>query len=195
VTAIQPLEKFMDDTQAIRRLKNGDIGGLEILVTRYQHKAVQTAYLILHDEQLAEDVAQDTFVRLYQHIQQFDETRPFAPYLLRSVAHAALNAIEKTTRWVQYGAGSDVQRLAELLTEASTVEEQVEYARLKGEIAQALAALNPRQRMVIVQRYFLGMNEKEMAESLSAPPGTVKWLLNTARQRLRGLLHTERSAE
>ena len=185
----------MDDSQAIRRLKNGDIGGLEILVTRYQHKAVQTAYLITHDEQLAEDVAQETFVRVYQHIQHFDETRPFAPYLLRSIANAALNATEKSTRWVQFGVGTDVQRVCELLTEVISVEEQAEYNRIKGEIALALAALPPRQRTVIVQRYYLNMNEKEMAESLSAAPGTIKWLLNTARQRLRGLLRSERSAE
>ncbi|HZW04019.1 MAG TPA: sigma factor, partial [Anaerolineaceae bacterium] len=99
----------MDDTQAVCRLKAGDIGGLEALVARYQHKAVKTAYLITHDEQLAEDVAQETFVRVYQRIQHFDETRPFGPYLLRSVANAALNATEKTARWVQFGAGSDVE--------------------------------------------------------------------------------------
>lgn len=185
----------MDDTQAVRRLKAGDIGGLEMLVARYQKKAVQTAYLITHDEQLAEDVAQETFVRIFLHARYFDETRPFAPYLLRCVANAALNATEKTTRWVQFGVGTDVEQVAELLTEAVSVEDQVEYTRLKEEIADALANLPPRQRTVIVQRYFLGMNEKEMAENLSAAPGTVKWLLNTARQRLRGLLHPERSAE
>src|SRR5512133_2673359 len=108
----------MDDSQAICRLKNGDIGGLEILVARYQRKAVQTAYLITHDEQLAEDVAQETFVRVYQRIQHFDEARPFGPYLLRCVANAALNATEKTARWVQFGAGADVQQIAELLAEA-----------------------------------------------------------------------------
>ena len=185
----------MDDLQAIRRLKAGDIGGLEILVARYQHKAVQTAYLITHDEQLAEDVAQDTFVRIYQRIGRYDESRPFGPYLLRSVANAALNTVEKTARWVQYGAGTDVQWVAELLCDAGSVEEQVESTRLKGEVARALAELAPRQRAAIVQRYYLGMNEQEMAETLSAPPGTVKWLLNAARARLRGLLHLERSAE
>lgn len=185
----------MDDLQAIRRLKAGDIGGLEILVARYQRKAVQTAYLITHDEQLAEDVAQETFVRLYQHIGQYDETRPFGPYLLRSVANAALNAIEKTARWVQYGAGTDVQRVAALLCEAGSVEDQAEAARLKGEVARALAALPPRQRAAIIQRYYLGMNEREMAETLSAAPGTIKWLLSAARDRLRSLLHHERSAE
>lgn len=185
----------MDDSQAIRRLKDGDMGGLEILIARYQHKAVQTAYLITHDEQLAEDVAQETFVRLYQRIQHFDEARPFAPYFLRSVANAALNACEKTSRWVQFGAGTDVEQVAALLVEAVSVEEQAEYARLKQQVALALASLPPRQRAVIVQRYFLGMSEKEMAQSLSAAPGTVKWLLNAARASLRGLLHLEKGDE
>jgi RNA polymerase sigma-70 factor (ECF subfamily) len=185
----------MDDLQAIRRLKSGDIGGLEILVARYQRKAVQTAFLITHDEQVADDVAQETFVRLYQRIQHFDESRPIEPYLLRSVSNAALNAAKKTRRWVQIGDGSEAESLAELLTEATSVEDQVEYARLREQVFKALESLSPRQRAAIVQRYYLGMSEKEMAENLSTAPGTVKWLLNAARERLRNLLHIERSAE
>jgi DNA-directed RNA polymerase specialized sigma24 family protein len=69
----------MDDLQAIRRLKEGDIGGLEVLVARYQRKAVQTAYLITHDEQLAEDVAQETFVRIHQRIPIFCAAWPMRP--------------------------------------------------------------------------------------------------------------------
>ena len=79
----------MDDLQAIQRLKDGDIGGLETLVGRYQAKAVRTAFLITQDETLAEDVAQDTFVRIYHRINHFDPSRPFEPYLLRSVVNAA----------------------------------------------------------------------------------------------------------
>lgn len=185
----------MDDIEAIRRLKSGDIGGLEFLVARYQQKAVQTAYLITHDEQLAEDVAQDTFVRVYQGIRRIDETRPFAPYLLRSVVNNALNAGEKTARWVQVEPGQDLETAAGLILRAASAEEAAEAARLKTEVAAALKSLPPRQRAVIVQRYYLGMSEKEMAESLTAAPGTIKWLLNNARARLRGLLGAERSAE
>ena len=53
--------------------------------------------------------------------------------------------------------------------------------------------LSPRQRAVIVQRYFLEMSEKEMAKDAGSAVGTVKWMLNAARERLRGLL--ERSEE
>jgi RNA polymerase sigma-70 factor, ECF subfamily len=48
---------------------------------------------------------------------------------------------------------------------------------------------------VIVQRYYLEMSEKEMSQALDSPPGTVKWLLNSARARLRSLLGSERTAE
>ena len=52
----------MDETQAIQRLKNGDISGLEFLVARHQVKAVRTAYLITRDLGLAEDIVQDSFL-------------------------------------------------------------------------------------------------------------------------------------
>jgi RNA polymerase sigma-70 factor (ECF subfamily) len=58
-----------------------------------------------------------------------------------------------------------------------------------------LEELSPRQRAVVVQRYYLEMSEKEMTETLEVAPGTVKWLLNAARSRLRSLLGSERNAE
>ncbi|MDL1944323.1 RNA polymerase sigma factor [Chloroflexi bacterium CFX2] len=183
----------MDDLQAIQRLKNGDIGGLEILVSRYQAKAVHVAFLITHDEALAEDVVQETFVRLYRRIGQFDSTRPFEPYLLRSVVNTALNIARKSNR--QVSLDGDPEQVEQLLSQAASVETEVEYRQLKQEIIQALARLEPRQRAVVVQRYYLEMSEKEMAVALDAPPGTVKWLLNTARARLRDLLGSERSTE
>lgn len=185
----------MDDVQAIRRLKDGEIGGLETLVDRYQVKAVETAFLITQDEALAEDVVQDVFVRIYHRIRRFDETRPFKPYLMRSVVNAALDAVEKEARWAHFPVDEDQGQLEELIYQAASVEDQVAFAQLKREIQAALSQLPARQRAAIVQRYFLDMSEKEMADVLEAAPGTVKWLLHAARTRLRTLLGSERSAE
>ena len=79
-----------------------------------------------------------------------------------------------------------------LLEEAASIEEQVEFNTLKWQIAAALEKLSPRHRAVIVQRYYLEMSEQEMAEALDSSPGTVKWLLSAARDRLRSLLGSER---
>lgn len=191
----------MDDLQAIRRLKDGDIGGLEFLIARYQAKAVRTAYLVTHDEPMAEDVVQDAFVRFYERIRHFDVERAFEPYFLRMVVNAALNAVERESRTaapLDDDAGmrdAGLRVLEGLIARADTVEEQVELALLKREIHQALGKLTPRQRVAVVQRYYLDMSEHEMSEALDATPWTVKWLLHSARARLRALLGWKRSEE
>jgi RNA polymerase sigma-70 factor (ECF subfamily) len=183
----------MDDRESIRRMKDGDIGGLEMLVRQYQVEAVRAAYLVTRDEALSEDIVQETFVRLYQRIHQFDETRPFEPYLMRSVVNAALNATRRDHKSVSLDADPVV--LEELLEQATSVEAQVESSQLASELLLTLSKLTPRQRAVIVQRYYLGLSEQEMAQALDAAPGTIKWLLHAARTRLRELLGSERSAK
>jgi RNA polymerase sigma-70 factor (ECF subfamily) len=184
----------MEDLQAIRRLKGGEIAGLECLIARYQVKALRTAFLITHDEPLAEDVVQDAFIRFYQRAKYFDETRPFEPYFMRCVVNAALNCLEREKKNSSFEE-HNTSELENLLEEAASVEDQVEFNTLKWQIMEVLTELPPRQRAVIVQRYYLEMSEKEMAEALDSPPGTVKWLLNAARARLRSLLGSERMAE
>jgi RNA polymerase sigma-70 factor, ECF subfamily len=183
----------MDDVQAIQNLKKGDLGGLEFLVTRYQAKAVRVAYLVTHDQTLAEDVVQETFLRLYQRSERFDPARPFEPYFLRSVVNAALNVVKQTGR--QVSLDTDLGQVQGLLSQAASVETEVEYLQLKQRIIAALACLEPRQRAVVVQRYYLEMSEKEMAAALDVPAGTVKWLLNAARTKIRTLLGWEGSLE
>jgi RNA polymerase sigma-70 factor (ECF subfamily) len=183
----------MDDGRAIRRLKRGDMAGLETLISRYQVKAVRTAYLVTHDEAVAEDVVQEAFVHIYQKIHRFDESRPFEAYLMRSVINGALNAVRRQHRSVPLD-GNEAEVEA-LLAKARSVESQVEYTQLQQNLLVALSRLSPRQRTVVVQRYYLEMSEREMAQALAVAPGTVKWLLHAARARLRQLLGSTRRAE
>jgi RNA polymerase sigma-70 factor, ECF subfamily len=185
----------MDDAQTIQRLKNGDIGGLEALIARYQVKAIRTAFLITCDYATAEDVVQDTFVRIYQRIRHFDESRPFEPYLLRSVVHAAINTAEKSARHVPLDEHVQPGIVESLLHKVMTTEDQVEYAQLKMEISMALTKLSPRERAVIIERYYLEMSESEMALEHSIAPGTIKWLLSVARQHLRAYMGKEANKE
>ncbi len=185
----------MRDQDAIRRLKNGDISGLDILIANHQIKALRTACLIVQDVHLAEDIVQDTFLRIYQNIQRFDNNLPFEPYLLRSVVNAALNTLQQRSKEIHLEEDRDLDYVTELVSQAASVESQVEYTELKHQIGEAIAALSPRQRAVIVQRYYLGMKEKEMASALDITPGTIKWLLNAGRKRLRSLLAPPRSAK
>lgn len=182
----------MDEQKAIQRLKNGDIGGLEFLVTRYQVRAIRTAYLITRDPGLAEDVVQDSFLHAYRSIRSFDAARPFEPWFLRSVINASVKLMQKAARQVQVGDEKDDSVLVELTLSMASIESQAESAEDRDQIWKAMQNLSPRQRAVIVQRYFLEMSEAEMAKESGTATGTIKWLLNAARARLRRLL-VERS--
>ena len=179
--------------KAIQRLKGADMSGLERLVQCYQAKAVRIAFLITQDEPAAEDVVQDTFIRITQRIRYFDQSRPFEPYLMHSVVNAALNAARQANKPVVLK--DDYSEVEAILSRAASPEAQVEAGQLTQEILAAISELSPRQRAVIVQRYYLEMSEKEMADALHSAPGTIKWLLNAARTRLRDLLRSERSAK
>ncbi len=184
----------MDDHKAIRRLKHGDIGGLETLIARYQARAVRTAYQVTHDNQIAEEIVQEMFIRFYEHVHHFDESRSFEPYFLRMVLYASLNKIERESRTsISLDKDADLRKVENLLAYASTVEGQVEYEQSKREIYAAIEALPPRLRVAVIQRYYLEMSEAEMSEALDVAPGTVKWLLNAARNRLRIFLGWQRS--
>ncbi|MBI2758631.1 MAG: sigma-70 family RNA polymerase sigma factor [Chloroflexi bacterium] len=178
----------MDEQQAVQRLKQGDIGGLEFLVECFQSRAVRTAYLITRDLGLAEEAVQDSFIQAFRAIRNFDSSRPFEPWFMRSVVNAAVKVMQKSARQIQVGEEADESVLAELAARVESVESQVESIEVQSQIWDAMQKLSLRQRAVIVQRYFLEMSEKEMAVESGAATGTIKWLLNAARERLRGLL-------
>lgn len=181
----------MEEQQAIARLKQGDIGGLQALVREYQVQAVRTAYLIIRDRPLAEDVVQSAFVRVYERIDQFDAGRPFGPWFLRIVTNDALKAAKRRKRYVPLEVGGESEALspADLLPDPTPgPDELAEASVIRQAVWNALGELPPPQRAAVVQRYYLGLSEAEMAEEMEAPRGTVKWRLYAARERLRELL-------
>jgi len=182
----------MDEQKAIQKLKKGDISGLEFLVQRCQLKALRTAYLITRDTGLAEDIVQEAFIRAYRAIRNFDEARPFEPWFLRSVVNASVKMVQKSARQVEVWNNADDEVWAQLIAVDESVEAQVEATEFQRQLWDIMQKLSPRQRAVIVQRYYLEMSEKEMAAESGVARGTVKWLLSVARKRMRTLL-AERS--
>ena len=173
----------MDERGAVENLKRGDIGGLEALGRIHQARAVQAAYLILRDRASAEDVAQNAFVRAYERIGTFDASRPFGPWFMRVVVNDAVKAAARRERTLPLG--GDAAPAAWLLNPDKGPQELAEEAEQRDRVWAALAKLPPAQRAAVVQRYYLGMGEAEMArEGEGSPPGTIGWRLHAARRAL-----------
>lgn len=181
----------MKEQKAIAKLKEGNISGLKALVRKYQVQAVRTAYLITRDRPLAEDIVQAAFLRAYERIEQFDSGRPFGPWFLRSVANDALKAVTRDKHHLSLEAerGRGDATLADFLADLDPgPEEVVEATQARQAVRDALDELPPEQRATIALYYYLDLSVAETAERLSCPPGTIKWRLHAARERLRRLL-------
>lgn len=181
----------LEEQQAITRLKQGDLGGMEILVRHYQVRAVYAAYLIVRDLKLAEDIVQSAFLQAAQKIHQFDERRPFGAWFFRSVVNAAIKADRRQRRFVPLDSheNEDTDLMIDWLLDPQPGPDQViESEETRQMVWKALENLSAEQRAAIIMRHFLEMNETEMTQELGRPLTTVRWWLRTARSRLRGIL-------
>jgi RNA polymerase sigma-70 factor, ECF subfamily len=181
----------LEEKLAIARLKQGDLDGMEALVKRHQVRAVSASYLIVRDPKLAEDIVQEAFLHAAEKIDQFDESRPFGPWFLRSVINASTKAIRKQKRFfpLDEGREEEISKVADWLIDPDPHPEQIlETQETRQRVWKALGELTLEQRSVIVMRHFLDMSETEMTEELDRPLTTIRWRLKTARNQLRKLL-------
>ncbi|MEO8287468.1 MAG: sigma-70 family RNA polymerase sigma factor [Chloroflexota bacterium] len=189
-----------EERNAIKCLKQGDIGGLEVLVRRYQVQALEAACIITRNYQMAEDVVQSAFLHAYERINQFDSSRAFGPWFLRSVVNRALTTVsesnieksvpiesdlgqEELSNW-----GSGQTSGVGLTSKEPAPEDIFEATETREEIFAALDKLTPVQRSAIVLRYYLDLSDDEVSRRFDVPAGTVRRRLHDARERLKGLL-------
>jgi len=152
-------------------------------VHAYQGIAFRTAYVIARNASDAEDAAQDGFVKAWRALGRFREGAPFRPWLLRIVANEASNRRRSAGRRASLAlraANEEPSGGAAPSPEAALLS-----AEQRSELLAAIEELPDEQRNVVALRYFLGLSEAEVAETLAIPLGTVKSRTARALERLR----------
>jgi RNA polymerase sigma-70 factor (ECF subfamily) len=127
----------VDDREAIARLKQGDIAGLEGLFRKYQLQAVRAADFVVRDPALAQDIVQSAFLRAYERIAQFQDEKPFGPWFLRMVVNAAIQAAKRQQRWVSFEDNDAVLNVS-AATQLSSIDVHFEEALERNETRQAI---------------------------------------------------------
>ena len=154
----------------------------------HQGIAFRTAYLLAGDATLAEEAAQDAFVKAYRALGRFRRGAPFRPWLLRIVANEARNR--------RRGAGPPRGRRAArrgrnaLGGRGPVPRDPGSRRRAPRACFAALGTLREDDRLVVAYRYFLDLSEAETAAALGVRPGTVKSRLSRALERLRAQLES-----
>jgi RNA polymerase sigma-70 factor, ECF subfamily len=176
----------LDESTLVRHAANGDAAAWEPLVLAHQEAVFRLAYLILGDPDDAADVAQEAFLRAWNHIQRFDAARPLRPWLLSIVANLARNRHRSAGRYVATLARAFQHESAP----ANTEEKSAQHLEA-SELLKAVQTLNTPDQQVVYLRYFLDLTVKETAEVLRVAEGTVKSRLSRALERLRGIIQQE----
>jgi RNA polymerase sigma-70 factor (ECF subfamily) len=175
-----------EEVQAIVACQRGDREAYELIVRRYAARALGVARSVLRDAALAEDAAQEAFVRAYRAIRRFDIAEPFYPWLYRIVKNACLTALKRRKR--DEALSLDAEDAPPVAAPPSNPGARAEHAELEVTIARAMATLSDAHREILHLAHFDELAYKEIAACLGIPVGTVMSRLWAARQALKKAL-------
>ncbi len=178
----------MQELEAISQCQAGEPEALGILFQLHHQAVLRTAYGITRNHDLAEDITQRVFIELFTAIQRYDPRRPFPPWLHQIAVRRSLDELRRPAN--RHVPIEDAQFLA---SPDTSPEQAAEHSELRATILDALGGLEPKQRAVVVLRYYHGFSEAEMAVALRCRRGTVKSRLHYAQRRLREILEAQAS--
>jgi RNA polymerase sigma-70 factor (ECF subfamily) len=177
----------LTDAELINQARAGDADAWDTLVRTHQEAVFRLAYLLLGHAKDAEDVAQETFIRAYRHLDTFDTSRSLRPWLLSIAANLARNRLRSVGRYLYH-----LGRMARLNPEPISNVETDAAARAEAQaLWKAVGRLDTVDQQIIYLRFFLELPVEETAETLNIAPGTVKSRLHRALGRLRGVVESD----
>lgn len=179
----------LDDSQVVRRFLAGEEKAFAELVHRYDKRLQNFVYRTVGDRERAEDLIQETFVRVYRHLHRFDQTRKFSTWIYTIAGNLAKNELRNRSRnpLVLFQAlvknwEADFRPLE--WEDPSTRPDDLYRKRfLREKVNEAVALLPEHHRVVFVLRELHGKTYEEIADITGCNLGTVKSRLNRARNK------------
>ena len=182
------------DGVLVERARRGDKDAFRQLVERHQRRAFAIAIGLVRDENDAREIVQEAFLRVFRSLDKFQGGSAFFTWLYRIVVNLGIDLMRKPARreaelFDNPGVSDEVESfpfVAQL--EGSDPLHAVERRQIGERIAEALDALPPYHRSVILMREVEGMSYQEMAEAMQVSKGTIMSRLFHARQKLQRAL-------
>jgi len=162
------------------------------LVEAYQTHVYNLCYRMLGEPESAEDAAQETFLRAFQHLHRYDSKRPFATWLLSIAAHYCIDRLRRR-RFAMMSIDQDEEEGGFELPDADAPNPEAEavHSEQRQRMQGLLKRLDAVDRAAIVLRYWEDYSEAEIAEALDLTVSAVKSRLHRARRELAGLWQEE----
>jgi RNA polymerase sigma-70 factor (ECF subfamily) len=184
------------DVRLMLEVRDGSAAAFDRLVLGYQNRLVTVLDHMVGNRDLAEDLAQEVFMRVFRARQSYTPDAKFSTWLFTIANHVASNALRSKSRRREinleaHDSGPLGAHPLENLAQAGSGQmptRQLDKAEMRDIVKLAISGLNERQRMAVLLNKFEGMGYAEIAEAMEMTPQAIKSLLSRARENLRAVL-------
>lgn len=168
-----------DERTVINRILDGEQALYGVLIDRYKEGLYRHCFRFVRDEDAAEDIAQQTFIKAYVHLEKYDHIHAFSTWLYKIATNVALEELRRKK------ALPLDDSMTQLIVDGRPLPEQ---ASIYAELHEAVNHLPDKQRAVVNLHYFEGKKYEEIAKELDSTIGSVKSWMNRAKKQLKELL-------
>jgi RNA polymerase sigma-70 factor (ECF subfamily) len=180
--------KKLTDAELFARFSAGEEDAFRELVNRYKNGLYAFLRNFINQQDLIDDVFQETFIQLFTSRDSFDTSRPLRPWLFTIAANKAKDALRKQQRTgaAIIGTIADAQEMSfddvldSLASDETLPFDELEENEASSQVRQVIADMPDNLREILILAYFNKFSYKQMADVLSIPIGTVKSRLHTA---------------
>jgi len=179
------------DAAAVAQVRAGETDAFRVLVERHSRSVFRLAFRMTGNEQDAEDLVQETFLRAYRRIWKFDGRATFGTWLYRIAANCSLDLIRarKRREEQQPAVDEEGQEISAAVADAEPTPDRLAFSgELKQLLAPAMDLLSPMERTAFVLRHYEGMGIEEIGSALGVQTGAAKHSVFRAVQKLRRAL-------
>jgi RNA polymerase sigma-70 factor (ECF subfamily) len=183
-----------DISELVKKFLDGDNQAFTMIVDRFQKKIYSLAYNILKNHLDADEVVQETFVRVYKKRKELADVKYFTSFVIRIASNYSIDLLRKSKG--HSGMAEDSTSLPgdiqlKLSQKVATPLDEYNNKRIMKEIRKALEQLPPKQRLTAILHDIEGYSKAEIARSLDCPEATVRSNLHIARSKLKKILKTK----
>jgi len=172
------------DSRLVEETRRGNREAFGELVQRYEHRLMRVIGRFVSDEETARDLAQETFIRVFERLDQFDPSRRFGPWLFRIGVNLTLDYLRKLKRRGGWSLFSETPR--DRRPEPATPDPRRQQD-ISQEVRAVLDELPEKYRSVLILRDLENFSTSEIAAILNRKEATIRWRLAEARERFQRL--------
>lgn len=177
---------MVTDEDLLAQSLDGSITAFEVIVNRYKDRLFNFVVRFVGDQETAEDIVQDTFLRAYRNRGSFQAVAKFSTWIYTIAGNLAKSELRRRKRWRFLSLGSPDERgnVFELADTTSNPDKDTETLMAEAKIEEAIAGLPDHYREAVILRDVDGLDYDEISVIVGVPLGTVKSRINRGRLRL-----------